>query len=163
MWTRAGRLAVTASHDKTLRPWALDQGLRDPLATLRMPAGPGDVGKVYAVAVAPAVDLVAAGLFGANGIRLYDRDDGWAEAARDTDGGATARHLRLEHADWQNSAFTEMLLRALGEDADADRNGLISSTELTRYVGEHLPQLTGGAQAPGIEVRFNRELFVNDL
>lgn len=94
-----------------------------------MPAGPGNVGKLYAVAMAPAGEPVAAGgwtktddqqpylfnrdgqlvqrigglpdvvlhlafspdgrrlaagLDDANGIRLYDRDQGWAEAARDT-------------------------------------------------------------------------------
>lgn len=131
---RAGRLAVTGSIDKTLRLWALDHGLREPLARLRLPTGPGHVGKLYAVAMAPAGDLVAAGgwtapagapdhiylfnpdgqlvhrigalpetvkhltfspdgrwlaagLGGAEGIRLYDQDDHWAEAARDTDYG----------------------------------------------------------------------------
>jgi hypothetical protein len=31
----------------------------------------------------------------------------------------------------ENGAFTKVLLRAFGKDADADRNGLISTTELT--------------------------------
>jgi WD40 repeat protein len=134
----AGRLAVTGSEDKTVRLWALDGGpgglLSEPLATWRLPAGPGNVGKVYAVAMAPAGDLIAsggwtsgagdpeniylltrdgrlakridglpdgvahlafssdgrwlaAGLGGANGIRVYDRRLDWAEAARDADYG----------------------------------------------------------------------------
>jgi WD40 repeat protein len=133
----AGRLAVTGSIDKTVRLWALDGDpggpLSEPLATWRLPAGPGAVGKVYAVAMAPAGDLIAAGgwtrvfgnqqiylfnrdgrlakridglpdgvahlafssdgrwlaagLGGANGIRVYDRRLDWAEAARDADYG----------------------------------------------------------------------------
>ena len=136
---RAGRLAVTGSDDKTVRLWALDGDLAEPLATWRMPAGPGDLGKVYAVTMAPAGDLVAAGgwtagvgdpeniyLFsrdgrlvqriggllngvgrlafspqgrwlaaglGGGGIRIYDRESGWAESARDTDYGAAVYGL----------------------------------------------------------------------
>jgi len=128
---RAGLLAVTGSDDKTLRLWALEGDLSAPLETLRVPAGPSNVGRLYAVAMAPAGDLVAAGgpagglpeqgivyLFNRDGqivqrvsglpsavtelafspsgrwlaaglgadkgIRIYDRDAGWAETARDT-------------------------------------------------------------------------------
>jgi Caspase domain/WD domain, G-beta repeat len=55
----AGRLAVTGSHDKTVRVWSLaDSKL---LQTIRMPAGPGNIGKIYAVAMSPDGDVVAAG------------------------------------------------------------------------------------------------------
>ena len=55
----AGRLAVTGSDDKTVRVWSLTDGKL--LRTIRMPAGPGNIGKIYAVAMSPDGDLVAAG------------------------------------------------------------------------------------------------------
>jgi WD40 repeat protein len=55
----AGRLAVTCSPDKTVRVWSLTDGKL--LQTIRMPVGPGDIGKIYAVAMSPDGDLIAAG------------------------------------------------------------------------------------------------------
>ena len=55
----AGRLAVTGSNDKTVRVWSLADGKL--LQTIRIPAGPGNIGKIYAVALSPDGDLVAAG------------------------------------------------------------------------------------------------------
>ena len=55
----AGPLAVTGSDDKTVRVWSLTDGKL--LQTIRMPAGPGNIGKIYAVAMSPDGDLVAAG------------------------------------------------------------------------------------------------------
>jgi WD40 repeat protein len=55
----SGKFAVTGSYDKTVRIWTLGSGeLKN---TLRMPAGPGYVGKVFAVAISPHSDLVAVG------------------------------------------------------------------------------------------------------
>jgi len=56
---REGRWAVTGSEDKTVRVWSLADGAL--LSTIRLPAGPGDVGKVLAVAMSPAGALIAAG------------------------------------------------------------------------------------------------------
>jgi WD40 repeat protein len=55
----AGRLAATGSDDKTVRVWSVADGKL--LHTIRMPAGPGDIGKIFAVAMSPDGDLVAAG------------------------------------------------------------------------------------------------------
>jgi WD40 repeat protein len=55
----AGSLAVTGSLDKTIRVWSLGDGKL--LRTIRMPAGPGNIGKIFAVAMSPDGDLVAAG------------------------------------------------------------------------------------------------------
>jgi hypothetical protein len=53
------RLLATGSYDKTVRLWSLPEGRL--LRILRVPIGPGDDGKVYAVAVSPDGMLVAAG------------------------------------------------------------------------------------------------------
>src|SRR3954453_23728996 len=56
---RDGRFLVTASDDKTVRVWAAEDGRL--LRTIRLPAGPGDVGKAKAAAISPDGALVAAG------------------------------------------------------------------------------------------------------
>src|SRR3954468_12907908 len=56
---RDGRFLVTASDDKTVRVWAAEDGRL--LRTLRLPAGPGNVGKAYAAAISPDGTVVAAG------------------------------------------------------------------------------------------------------
>jgi WD40 repeat protein len=54
-----GTLAATGSDDKTVRVWSLTDGKL--LQTIRIPAGPGLVGKVFAVAISPDGDLIAVG------------------------------------------------------------------------------------------------------
>jgi WD40 repeat protein len=74
-----GAYAVTGSDDKTVRIWDASTGQL--LRTIRLPQGPGHVGKVFAVAISPDGALVAAGGWtGADGqpksIYLFDRDTG---------------------------------------------------------------------------------------
>ena len=64
---------------------------------------------------------------------------------------------------WKNGAFTKVLIAALGRDADENHDGLISMSEMTAYLSAHLPTLTGDHQHPGIEQRFQSDLFVAGL
>ncbi|GEO80358.1 caspase family protein [Pararhodospirillum oryzae] len=67
-----GTRAVTGSDDKTVRVWRLVDGTLE--RTVRLPSGPGDVGKVYAVAVSPDGETIAAGGWTdppKNGLALY--------------------------------------------------------------------------------------------
>jgi dipeptidyl aminopeptidase/acylaminoacyl peptidase len=75
----AGRFLVTGSEDKTVRIWSASDGKL--LRTIRMPAGPGNSGKIYAVAMSPDGNIVAAGGWtggdpGRESIYLFDRDTG---------------------------------------------------------------------------------------
>jgi WD40 repeat protein len=73
------RYLVTASNDKTARVWDLTSGRL--LQVLRPPIGPGDEGKLYAVAISPDGETMAVGGFtgpegGKNNIYLFDRNSG---------------------------------------------------------------------------------------
>lgn len=73
------RFVVTGSEDKTVQVRSLVDGKL--LRTLRPPVGPGDVGKVFAVAISPDGRNVAVGGWQSglqNGERIYifDRDSG---------------------------------------------------------------------------------------
>ncbi|MBP7335879.1 caspase family protein [Niveispirillum sp.] len=76
----AGRVAVTASDDKSVRVWDMASG--DLLRVLRPPIGPGDEGKLFAVALSADGALVAAGGWTklgsqtGNTIYLFDRASG---------------------------------------------------------------------------------------
>jgi WD40 repeat protein len=73
----AGRFLVTGSLDKTVRIWSASDGKL--LQTFRIPAGLGLAGAIYAVAMSPDGDLIAAGGWGESpegppvAIYLFDR------------------------------------------------------------------------------------------
>ncbi len=74
-----GRFAATGSNDKTVRIWSLSDGKL--LRTIRMPAGPDNVGRIFAVAMSPDASIVAAGgqtrgVGGKEQIYLFDRKTG---------------------------------------------------------------------------------------
>lgn len=76
---REGQFLVTCSEDKTARVWALPEGKL--LQVLRPPIGPGDEGKINAVAISPNGDtVVLAGWTSTSGtdgsVYLFDRDSG---------------------------------------------------------------------------------------
>ncbi|MGB8145454.1 MAG: hypothetical protein WCF05_09835, partial [Chromatiaceae bacterium] len=56
---QAGGLLITASDDKTLRLWTLDDGNLS--KTLRAPIGEGEEGRLYAAALSPDGQWIAAG------------------------------------------------------------------------------------------------------
>jgi hypothetical protein len=56
---RDGRLAVTASEDKTVRVWSLPDGKL--LKVIWLPSGAGYLGEAYAVALSPKGDMIAVG------------------------------------------------------------------------------------------------------
>ncbi|NBB71007.1 MAG: hypothetical protein GVY33_11925, partial [Alphaproteobacteria bacterium] len=66
--------------------------------------------------------------------------------------------VSVERDDLENGVFTEAFLDAL-KDADFDRNGLIGIADLQAYLDTHVRRLTDEAHTPGIEVRFQREIF----
>ena len=76
---------------------------------------------------------------------------------------SSAAELSREDPTWGNGAFTKIVLEALSSRADANRNGLISISELTGYLTRHVPGLTDGAQHPGVEMRFDGDVFVAGL
>lgn len=74
----AGRFLVTASSDKTVRVWAAEDGRL--LSTIRLPSGPGNLGKAYAVALSPDGERIAAGGWTKGGgehiVYLFERATG---------------------------------------------------------------------------------------
>jgi WD40 repeat protein len=75
----AGRYAVTGSDDRTVRIWSVADG--KPLRTIWIPVGPGNVGRVFAVAISPDGSTIATGGYteprhGGTTIYLFDRESG---------------------------------------------------------------------------------------
>jgi WD40 repeat protein len=73
----AGQFLVTGSDDKSVRVWSRESGRL--LRTIRVPSGPGDVGKIFAVALSPDGNTIAAGGFtdpAGTHIYLFDRASG---------------------------------------------------------------------------------------
>jgi hypothetical protein len=60
--------------------------------------------------------------------------------------------LSYESAEWQNGAFTAELKVALTTPAaDRDRDGLVTTEELRRYVGAAVAERTNDLQHPTID------------
>jgi len=81
---------------------------------------------------------------------------------------SSGKENSIEHGSWQNGAFTQVFLDALGQGADRDRNSVVSMTELTRYVTDGVPRLVHAVdperqQTPGVEMRFEHTIFAAGL
>jgi hypothetical protein len=76
---------------------------------------------------------------------------------------STADETSAEDRQWRNGAFTEAVLEALTTRADGDKNGVLSMVEITDYLTQRVPELTVGKQTPGIDLRFESEVFVAGL
>jgi len=173
---RKGRFLVTASEDKTVRVWSVENGRL--LRTIRLPAGPGDVGEAYAAAISPDGVLVAVGgwtLPGDHDVYLFDRASG--RLLRRV-GGLPAPVLDLafsSNGTWLAAALSERGVRlidpvagrvvAVDEDYD-DRGGSLAfdaagRLATTSYDGKvrlydqglrplHVVEASGGRQPYGI-------------
>ena len=78
---------------------------------------------------------------------------------------SAADKVSREDEKWGHGAFTKALLDALSasDDVDTNHDGVISMSELTAYIGKHLPQLTDGDQQLGLDQRFQGDIFVDGL
>ena len=76
---------------------------------------------------------------------------------------SNGEEISREDESWRNGAFTKVLIEALSKDADENHDGVISMSELMAYLSRHLPQLTSDRQHPGLELRFEGNLFIAGL
>jgi uncharacterized caspase-like protein len=60
--------------------------------------------------------------------------------------------LSYEYASLENGLFTEYIIKALTTpDADADKNGVVSTDELRKYVAAEVAKFSGEAQHPTVD------------
>jgi WD40 repeat protein len=86
------RFLVTASFDKTLRVWDLRTG--ENLSVIRPPIGPGDEGKLFAVAMTPDGETIACGGWTQfNGASAYASDEGYSIYIFDRASGRMIRSI----------------------------------------------------------------------
>ena len=62
---------------------------------------------------------------------------------------STANEFSREDQNWGNGAFTKILMEALGHDADENHDGVISMSELTRYIANSDPYFDGKRTTSG--------------
>lgn len=64
-----------------------------------------------------------------------------------------------ERAELENGVFTEALLEALVQ-ADADGDGLIRVSDLSRHLSDRVPVLSQGTQHPEVDIHYERPILV---
>jgi WD40 repeat protein len=73
---------------------------------------------------------------------------------------SSGSEVSREDPAWQHGAFTKVLLDAFNDpSADINHNSLISPNGLAAYLTTRVRSLTGGAQIPGMEIRYDTTLF----
>jgi len=73
---------------------------------------------------------------------------------------SSGSEVSREDPAWQHGAFTKVLLDAFNDPAaDINHNSLISPNGLAAYVTTRVSSLTGGAQTPGMEIRYDTTVF----
>ena len=73
---------------------------------------------------------------------------------------SSGSEVSREDKAWEHGAFTKALLDAFDDPAaDINHNGLINPTGLGNYIRTHVESLTGGAQIPGMEIRYDSTVF----
>ena len=66
-------------------------------------------------------------------------------------GASGGAEYAMESDKWNNGVFTSALIEALRDQkADLDHRGRISVSDLKTYLGQRVPELTGGAQKPSV-------------
>lgn len=66
-------------------------------------------------------------------------------------GASGGAEYAIESDKWNNGVFTSALIEALRDQkADMDHRGRISVSDLKTYLGQRVPELTGGAQKPSV-------------
>lgn len=161
---RDGHWAVTGSQDKTVRVWSLGEGKLE--RTIRIPAGPGNVGIIYDVAMSPDGALIAAGGWtvgsqGGSSVYLFDRSSGQLVrrieglpnvanyVAFSSDGDRLAVLLSVgglriyaKERDWDEVA-RDPDYRAIGYGADFAPDGRLATTSFDGKLRLYGPDLRG--------------------
>jgi len=78
LFTQDGRELISLSNDKTIRFWDVATG--EPVRTLRVPIGVGDIGRIYSASIHPAGNKLAiSGFLNEHHIYVVDLDSGAME------------------------------------------------------------------------------------
>ncbi len=95
-----------------------------------------------------------------NPVHQYLRQLALARPGRLIFTASEARELSHEGRQWGggHGVFTHFLLRGLGGEADADRDGVVSAGEVLEYVRRNVARETDGKQHPDPSGQFDRAL-----
>jgi uncharacterized caspase-like protein len=90
-------------------------------------------------------NLMSMGINGLVNI-MTSTDDGGAGVITFT--SSIGKEESMEHADWQNGAFTKALIEGLNDPKSGDEENNITYKDLDLFISRYIPKLTGGKQHP---------------